>query len=29
MRAIRAAEWNGVARPAVKISPHPMTNGST
>ena len=27
MRAIREAEWNGLAPPAVKISPHPITSG--
>jgi peptide deformylase len=27
MRAIRAAEWFGVRATAVKVSPHPMTNG--
>jgi peptide deformylase len=27
MRAIRAAEWNDLAPPTVKLSPHPMTNG--
>jgi peptide deformylase len=29
MRAIREADWNGVAPPAIKISPHRMTNGYT
>jgi peptide deformylase len=27
MRAIRSAEWNTLAPPKVKLSPHPMTNG--
>ena len=27
MRAIRAADWNHLAPPAVKLSPHPMTHG--
>jgi peptide deformylase len=27
MRAIRAAEWFGLAAPAVKVSPHQMTHG--
>ena len=27
MRAIREAEWSGIAPPPVKISPHPMTSG--
>jgi len=27
MRAIREAEWNGLAPPAVKISPHLITSG--
>jgi peptide deformylase len=29
MRAIREADWNGIAPPAVKISPHRMANGYT
>ena len=29
MRAIREADWNGIAPPAVKISPHRMVNGYT
>jgi len=27
MRVIREAEWNGIAPPPVKISPHPINNG--
>ena len=27
MRAIRAAEWNGIVPPAMKISPHPVIHG--
>jgi peptide deformylase len=27
MRAIRAAEWNNLTLPKVKLSPHPMTSG--
>ena len=27
MRAIRDAEWNGIAPSRVKVSPHRMTNG--
>jgi peptide deformylase len=27
MRAIRVAEWDDLALPALKLSPHPMTGG--